>query len=455
MRRGNGISVFFRRSSVKKENACKEKMALWALLLLPVISFAANEEATLNLEEAISLGLRSSPALQKAEAAKEEASWKKAGTLKGFLPSVSLDANHSFTRKYQFLDINFGGNPVSIPQIFPSTSASLTVVMPVFDGLKSVRQRGAASSESQAADEDYRWGRFRLEQDIRLRFNQVLAARALELVAQQNLKTATEQLARVRTLKSGGSATKVDVLRSEVQLSEAQNQLVEAKDNLHFMTQKLFVTMGTPDLNKQLSGSLPEPEITKIDAIQWESESQRPDISALKHRLEASESRENADSAFWIPTINLLGQYIKYNNRNDNVFDSANTRDAYNVAVSVSWNLFDGLGSYSKSREAVYRKVQVEKSLEEVRQQAPLEFHFWKRKYLNAAAVYKTKLADVEKSEESLRLMQESYRLGSRTNSEVLEAILDLFKTRAAVVNAQTACVESQINLETVLGRKI
>lgn len=258
----------------------------------------------------------------------------------------------------------------------------------------------------------------------------------------------------MKALKKG-AATRVDVLRSEVQLSEAQNQLVEANDNLGYATHKLFLSMGMPELDRDVQGGLPEPDAKQVESIHWEKETGRLDIQALKHRLEAVDAIQGAENAFWVPKVYVMGQYIKYNNKTDRVFDASSTRDAYNVAVNLSWNLFDGLGSYARARESTYRRIQAEKSLEESLQQAPVEFDFWKKRYLHGAAFYKTKVADVEKSEESLHLTQQGYRLGSRTNSEVLDSLLELFKTRAAVVNAKQSCVESLINLEMVLGRRI
>ena len=410
--------------------------------------------APINLSEAISLGLAHSPRIEKAEAGKEEAAWKKTESWSGILPYISLEAQHSLAKKYQLLDIDFGGNPATIPQIFPTTNVSLNVAIPIFDGFRAFRKREAAVEESLAAENDLGWAKFRLEEEIRLRFNQVLAARALFSVADQNLKTASEHLQKVKALKRGGAATRVDVLRSEVQLSEAQNQLVEANDNLSFTTRKLFLTLGMPELDREVQGELAEPDAKKVETINWENETKRLDIVALKHRLESVDAIRGADSVFWVPKINLVGQYLKYNNKTDRIFDGSSTRDAYNVAVNLSWNVFDGLGSYARAKESIYRRVQAEKSLQESLQQAPVEFEFWKKRYLHGAAFYKTKVADVEKSEESLRLTQQGYRLGSRTNSEVLDSLLELFKTRAAVVNAKQACIESLINIEMVLGRR-
>ena len=83
------------------------------------------------------------------------------------------------------------------------------------------------------------------------------------------------------------------------------------------------------------------------------------------------------------------------------------------------------------------------------------EFAYWKRRYSSNTDHYVSKQLNVTRSLESVRLAKEEERAGSRTSSEVLDAELDLFRSKAGVVNAQVNAVESLINLELALGRTI
>ena len=45
--------------------------------------------------------------------------------------------------------------------------------------------------------------------------------------------------------------------------------------------------------------------------------------------------------------------------------------------------------------------------------------------------------------------------MGARTNTELLDAESDLYKSQAGAINAQVGAIEALINLETSLGKKI
>jgi outer membrane protein TolC len=54
-----------------------------------------------------------------------------------------------------------------------------------------------------------------------------------------------------------------------------------------------------------------------------------------------------------------------------------------------------------------------------------------------------------------VRLARLSYDAGSRTNTDVLDAELDLFRTRAGVVQSQLSAAEALINLELAFGSSL
>ena len=434
------------------------KNYLLGLSLIIGVSLAANAQShgpALTLDSALSEGSQNSPRLQKAEAAAKEASWKQTETLSNFLPSLNASFAHYFDKKYQFNDVVLGGNTVDIPLIFPANAAYVNATLPVFEGFSSMNRYSAARLQSEAATKDFDWTRFQVEQDIRLKYYQALAAQKTLEVAQQNLATITEHLQQVQTLKKSGVATRYDVLRVEVQANEAQSELLQADDNVAMARQKLAISMGLENDDRELQGDLPIPDSSRLKTLKIEDNQQRTDVVALEQKTEAANKLESAAAAYWVPRINLAAQYIYYNNISDDIQDTKNYRDAYNFGVFLTWNIFDGMSSIAKSKQSVYERLQAEKSLKQVRDQLPYDFNFWKRRSVYTATLYTAKKSDLEKSQESVRLAKEGFRAGTKTNTEVLDAETDLFRARAGVVNSQMNFVESQINLEMALGRKL
>lgn len=419
--------------------------------ILPLALAAESSNGTLDLDEAILEGRAHSPELQKAQAAAEEAGWKRNEALAGFLPTLNVSGAHYLEEKYLLLNIDFQGNPVVFPQIFPTTVAQINANLPIFDGFQNVYSYRAAGNMKTAAEQNSDWTDFRVTQSIRLNYLKALAAQLLEEVAKENLKTISDHLNQTESLRKGGVATNYDVLRVQVQLNEAKSGVMQASDNVELSRRQLSVVMGSEADQRKLKGDLPVPNSRAVENVEVQS-SQRADLAALTNLAEAADKRHSASATWLVPRVSLMGNFTEYNDLDNSWVNSNNFRSAYSLGVAVSWNLFDGGVSLARQKEAAYQQIQSEKALEQAKLQAPYDFDFWKKRYLYSAARYISRKSDVEASEESVRLAREGLKAGTRTSTEVLDAELDLFRARAGVVNAQMDCAEAQVNLELAVG---
>lgn len=426
-------------------------IALLSLFCLCNLAWAEG----LSIEQAVNEGGEHSPEVQQAQAAADEARWKKNEALSGFLPTVNAGFQHFLAEKYELLNLQFAGQPVIFPTIYPTSTASVNASVPIFDGLSNVFTLQAAGYRKSAAEENSSWAAYKVEQSIRLNFFKSLAAQKLEVVSQENLKTITDHLNQTQSLKQGGIATNYDVLRVEVQLSEAKSGVLQADDNVALARKQLAISMGMDADDRTLEGELPVPDAHAVNPVMSPEIPSRADLLALSNQAEAASKSEAAASTFWVPKVSLAAQWLEYNDQDSSWSNANSYRSAYNLGLMLTWNLFDGMASISKSKESIYQKVQAEKQLEQARLQVPYDFDFWKRRYLYSASLYQSRKEDVARSEESVRLAREGFRAGTRTSTEVLDAELDLFRARAGVVNAQIDCAEAEINLELALGRRL
>ena len=120
----------------------------------------------------------------------------------------------------------------------------------------------------------------------------------------------------------------------------------------------------------------------------------------------------------------------------------------------LNWELFNPQ-VFAQSKEQFYHAIQVEKSLVQANLQAPVDFAFWKKRYLYSATLYEAKKVDVERASETVRLANAGFKAGVRTTTEVLDAELELFRARAGIVNAQMNCIEAKEKLELSLGETL
>ncbi len=411
----------------------------------------------LTLNDAINEALSSSPTAQKSKSVTEEAKWKKVENTSGFMPTVSANANYLFSKKYALTNVRLGTATVDtiVPQIVPTSQLTLAASYPLFEGFSSMNKYSAGKEGYNAAINEQKWSDFKLEMDVTLAYYKALASKTLRDVAAQNLKALQDHLKDVRLLKQSGVSTNYDVMRVEVQVSNAETDLLNAEDNIAISQQNLNVLLGKESGPVELTGELPVLDETLANKITNADAHNRADIQALKQRVSAVSYSDKAQGAFWVPRISAYTAYQYYNNLNDSFSDTDQYRSAYQVGIQASWNIFDAGVSFAKSKQSTEEVVQAEKSYRMRELQATNDLDIWKRKYNYYASLYKARNSDITRSKESVRLAREGQRAGARTNTDLLDAEADLYKSQAGTVNAQLGAIEALINLQTSIGQKI
>ncbi len=426
------------------------------LLLLSLMLSNISPAHALSMNQAVSEAIGNSPVVQKAQAEYQETSWKKTEAFSTFLPSLILTANYFTNTQYELVNPSIPGfGNIAIPGIYPTTQAALNFTYPLFDGFQGIKKYSAAGLQENAAGDSLEWTKFQLESEVRIKFSKAVAAIKLEAAAEQNVKTVQDHVNQVTNLKRSGVATNYDLLRAEVQLNEAKTEFLQASDNVILSRKLLALALGSENDNRPLEGDLTLPRADKIKDLALPTQSSRKDIRAMEERTRASGKMADAAGDFWIPRLSFAAQGIQYNDLTTSATDWNNYRTAYSMGFFMTWNLFDGMVSIAKSQEASYQKIQAEKSLRQAQLQVPYDFDFWKRRYLYSSSLYDARKSDLEKSEESVRLARLSFRAGARTITEVLDAQLELFRSRSGVINAQVDSFEALTNIEMALGRRL
>ncbi|RYZ95119.1 MAG: TolC family protein, partial [Proteobacteria bacterium] len=301
---------------------------------------------------------------------------------------------------------------------------------------------------------EYTWAEFETARQVELQFFRSLASATLKEVSEQNVKLLEDHLREVSAFKKAGVSTNYDVLQVDVQLTEARSEAMNAADTVTISKGHLAELLGETEVRDPV-GKLPELTPELVSSVRLESNVSRPDLVALGDRVQASEGNATASSRHWVPRVSLFGSYNYYNNRNDSLTNFDAFRDAYQAGVSVSWNIFDGFVSTSRAHQAAERQVQLETSLRATQLKARTDFDVWKRKYLYNLSVYRSRLGNIDKAKEAVRLAREGRKAGVRTSFDLLNAETDLYRAQAGAINAQLGSIEALVNLELATGQTL
>ena len=417
---------------------------------------------SLDLQQAIREALDHSPQIKAAAAQVEIARWKRIEALSGYLPVISISSNYLTNKKYLETDIALPGAtaPVSMPQIIPTTLWTANAQLGIFDGFSTTNRTLAAGDFKSSADLNHEWQKFQLEREITIQFYRALAAKELQSVAIQNEKNLLDHLNDIKVRKGVGLSTHYDVLRVEVQTSEAKSEVINADDNLQMARLKLAELMGS-DLSEQNkeqripAGELPEVGADATNDPLDARPAGRKDLQSLQLRVDGMEKSTEALGRHLFPRLSLFAQYQYYNNLNDSPTDTASFRRAFSTGISFNWILFDGFSSTARTYQSLSEKNELEQNLNARRLKAIVDIQFWRRKYSYFNALYSARTREIGKSEESLRLARVGQREGTRTSSDLLDAQSELFRSKAGAINAQLGSIEAFLNLEMATGKPI
>lgn len=431
----------------------------WILIgLLCAAKLAISDEQiqSLSLSQALQEGTDSSPTLKKYASAKDEASWGTTLGMSGLLPHVSMMADHDFSAQYQTIPVSLGALTAAVPVVAPRTSYGVEAQWTVFDGLANIKNYQASRETFQASQQEYSRKDFEVRKKIESAYYASLGAVRLKEVAEENVRTLQENLTQVRYRFDAGRATQYDVLRVEVQMSNAKIDLERATDNVTILRKKLAQAMGLPDDSRGLDGQLPEPSLAeKIEALLKPEASDRSDIQAARLKSEAEEKRAGAAIGNLVPAVGLDAQYERYDDTDYPGQAYGGFRDAWAVGAYLRWNILDGGASIAKAGMAQASAAHAQYEYQEAVQTLPADFELWKRRYIYSAHAYETKEQDLKRSEESFRISKLSFQQGRNTITDVLEAENDLFRSRAGIVQSQLDAEEALVELELTIGKDI
>ncbi len=246
--------------------------------------------------------------------------------------------------------------------------------------------------------------------------------------AEQTLKDA-------RLLEQAGLGTRFDVLRAEVELANAQQNLITAFANRDSARRQLVETLS---LGQKVDIQTAD-EVTKRGT--WDFSLEESIITAYGNRVELEQflvnreiNKEQKQVALGQirPTVSVFGQLDAL----DNLDDDVDLTTGYTVGAQLRWTIFDG-----GSAQAIARQEDIDVAIVEndfanqqnlVRLEVEQAFFGLKANEQNIGTAEKA----VDLAEESLRLARLRFQAGVGTQTDVIEAQTELTTARGNLLTA-------------------
>ncbi len=254
-------------------------------------------------------------------------------------------------------------------------------------------------------------------------------------VAGKNLSRAKDHLRLAKERKAAGAVSRADVLRVQVEVSNARLDQVRAESLVRISKGSLNTIMGLP-AEKVLEVDPKTEEIDSPDSLDLlksldQAVHNRPEIKAALKRIEAQQGGVEAARSAFGPKVRAEGSY----GWRDSSF-LPNDQE-WLAGITIEWPLFTG---FSRKHRLAKAKAEVFKEEAETRQlllrvkQEVLSAHSRLKETYEAVQTHKVLIQDAQ---ESLRLAKERYEVGAGTITDLLDAQTALARALATRIEAE------------------
>ena len=404
---------------------------------------------SVTLEQAVERALGSSPQMVQAETGLGTAVYGTRQAYASFLPNLSLSTGASLSSSERF-DPDTG---LLVSGQSDSYSAGVSANMDVFSGGRNLAALRSARATVDAAEATVVTRRFATALAAKQAFFAVLRAEELIRLNEERILQAREQLVAAERRLQAGQATRSDVLRAQLQVSNARQALLNAETQRRtamYALGQLTGVMG-PVTAVASSPLEPEPLALSPEAMREIVRMEAPSVISALANLGVAEAGLSQARAQYFPSIGVSGGY----NWNNNQLGLNDGRTSWNTRLSLSYPLFNGLQRESAVARADAQVTVAEAQAEEAERVVLAELE----RLLAALRLAEEELAILRESvvvaEEDYRVLRERYQLGAATILELVSSQIALLQAEHDLINARYDYQIARAELESLLGREL
>jgi outer membrane protein TolC len=426
-------------------------IVLLVLLSLILSSGAsAQDKKIITLDESLQIGLENSHFLHASRMNVVYAEARLSEIDAQRLPLFRLNGTYTRLSYLEPPKFSFAGNDFEInPTVLNNYTLRFSLQQPLFTGFRLSSSSKIAEYNSKAASEEYRQDEDQLIFDIKNAYWSLFRANKINDFVNENVLQIEAHLKDAQNLLEQGLLTNNDVLKIQVQLSEAQLRQIDAANGVKLAALNLSNTIQLPvSTDLQVPSDItynvkPTPALDEVLSLAYD---QRPELKAMGYRVQAGESGVKLANSGWWPQL-YLGANYNVARPNTRVFPLEDKyKDTWDVTVNLQFDLWNWGQTSDQSDQAEAQLEQIRDNHEIIKNAITLEVT---QNYLNINQA-KEKISVAQKSmgqaEENYRISSEKFKQGLLLSSEMLDA-------EVALLQARTNYIQSVVDYEIAKAR--
>ena len=438
-------------------------MKYFTFALLVTLMFSCSNVQALSLSEAVRIALENNPSLKQSQKAVESASEevKIAKGQRGFTVGVSASADADKTE----------GTDSS-----ESTSARISGSIPLYSGGQLKANIAAAEYNFDASKLDFEQAADDLTYQVATAYVNAFEQKSTWSVNLDTFANLKEHEQLISDLYSAGAKAKIDLLRAQVETSNANQDAIRAQASYEVALTDLAVlmsldsatTLDNTDLsiinqtstedsnvNPMNSDSLVKAYSLTDETFDIENyislaEQNRADLKADNLRIQRAEELVKSAKAAYKPSVSASASTGL--NARSNSWDPTSNAAA---GVSANWNIFDSKITKSRVEEAKLEVERLEFALKSDLDSARSDVISACKNLKTALVRLQTTDLAVKLAEEERFIASERYRAGEGILLDILDAEVALKEARLNHLNAYCDAARYRFALNHAIGKTL
>lgn len=401
-----------------------DKFILFTALFISVSTLSAQNEIPdrLSLEDCINTGLQNNPGFQSSQIFLDENKTKVDEAYSGYYPTVNINSNADAYSKNN-------GN-----QRYENYNTGISASYTIFNGYRTKATYNAAKDNYDANTYQHESNKQDLTLNITYGYYKTLQAERILKSAEEAVKNSKLHLEFAIAKQNAGMATRSDVLKSEVELSNAELNKIKAANTLFAAKGNLNKLMGLPSNNQveivdDLS-DIDENIAQSYDSLLNEAFNSRTEIKRFQSLMNAQQNYVQVAKGEYYPTVNANANY------NFAGEEISGMQQNWWLGLSLSIPVFKGFSTKARVTGEELALKGLEKDFEALKQQIGQEV--W-----NAFLAVNESIDKIETSSKGLESAQENLSLTEGEYKEGIGSIIQLTDAQTTFVTAEQNYIQS------------
>lgn len=411
-----------------------------------------------SLERCIRIALENNPEIAAAKWDISAANSRFEAARSGFWPQLSIESGFQhYVDNQRLIPARKNGElGVFDDEIL---RGDLVAKMNLYSGGRITSEAGAAEKLSEAEKKKFIRTRDELIYSVTGVFYSILGQHKIITSLEFSRRALGEHLKRVSQLFQVQKVAKVDILRTEVRLTNLKQNLLKEENTLAVQKRILFNLMGldvVPE-NALFDEGLEPKELPTDNGLMLETAlKNRPDYLAAKDRLAAQSLRVEAAKAGHRPSLNLVGAYGLRDapSPEDIGRNTKTTEDAGYVGLVLTIPLFEGGRVSAKVSEEMASLAAARERLRKLELQIRQDIETAAFDVLSNKARIAATEKSIEQAKESFRIESLKYELGRGSITDVLDAQFAQLEAETTYYRAMIDYNISMAKLKLATGGK-